>query len=166
MTFVHFCPCTCKLYTEWFIHLHSEVQETSLDNWESLEGSVIQATGTVEFEDDLRTGVLQEDWLCPYSGRTTLEFDMARPWSRCSLRAPVQYRQTKFLWPSPALHYFDIGGIGARKSRTGLPWMIPALSIKISLLGKADWHSFLDKSMSWHQMYRVSYKPNQTKLEN
>ena len=27
MTFVHFCPCTCKLYTEWFIHLHSEVQE-------------------------------------------------------------------------------------------------------------------------------------------
>ena len=47
---------------------------------ESVAGSVIQATGTVEFEDGLRTGVLQEDCWCPYSGRATLESDMARPW--------------------------------------------------------------------------------------
>ena len=42
------------------------------------EGSEIQATGTVEFEDGLRTGVLQEDSWCPYSGCATLESDMAR----------------------------------------------------------------------------------------
>ena len=47
---------------------------------ESVAGSVIQATGTVEFEDGLRTGVLQEDSWCPYSGRATLESDMARSW--------------------------------------------------------------------------------------
>ena len=46
--------------------------------WESVAGSVIQATGTVEFEDGLRTGVLQEDSWCPYSGHATLESDMAR----------------------------------------------------------------------------------------
>ena len=28
------------------------------DYWESVAGSVIQATGTLEFEDGLRTGVL------------------------------------------------------------------------------------------------------------
>ena len=49
-------------------------------NWESVSGSVIQATGTVEFEDGLRTGVLQEDSWCPYSGHATLESDVARPW--------------------------------------------------------------------------------------
>ena len=47
-------------------------------NRESVAGSVIQATGTVEFEDGLRTGVLQEDSWCPYIGRPTLEFDLAR----------------------------------------------------------------------------------------
>jgi len=47
---------------------------------ESVAGSVIQATGTEEFEDGLRTGVLQEDSWCPYSGRATLESDMARSW--------------------------------------------------------------------------------------
>ena len=46
---------------------------------ESVTGSVIQATGTVEFEVGLRTGVLQEDCWCPYSGHITLESDMARP---------------------------------------------------------------------------------------
>ena len=45
-----------------------------------LAGSVIQATGKVEFEDGLRMGVLQEDSWCPYSGRATLESDMARSW--------------------------------------------------------------------------------------
>ena len=40
---------------------------------ESVAGSVIQATGTVEFEDGLRMGVHQEDGWCPYSGRATLE---------------------------------------------------------------------------------------------
>ena len=51
---------------------------------ESKAGSVIQVTGTVEFEDGLRTGVLQEDSRCPYSGRATLESDMARPWKLAS----------------------------------------------------------------------------------
>ena len=51
---------------------------------ESVAGSVIQATGRVEFEDGLRTGVLQEDSWCPYSGRATLESDMARPWRPAS----------------------------------------------------------------------------------
>ena len=77
---------------------------------EFVVGSVIQAIGMVEFEDGLRTGVLQEDCWCPYSGRATLESDMARPWRpaltlmQCSPRKPVQYRQTKFLQPCPALH--------------------------------------------------------------
>ena len=53
-------------------------------NWGSVAGSVIQATGTVEFEDGLRTEVLQEDSWCPYSGRATLESDMARPWRPAS----------------------------------------------------------------------------------
>ena len=35
---------------------------------ESMAGSVIQATGTVEFKDRLSTLVLQEDCWCPYSG--------------------------------------------------------------------------------------------------
>ena len=48
--------------------------------WESVAGSVIQATVTVEFEDGLRIGVLQEDCWCLYSGLATLESDMARPW--------------------------------------------------------------------------------------
>ena len=51
-----------------------------LNYLESVTGSVIQGTGTVEFEDGLRTGVLQEDCWCPYSGCATLESDMARPW--------------------------------------------------------------------------------------
>ena len=38
--------------------------------------AVIQATETVEFEDGLKTEVLQEDCLCPYSGHATLESDM------------------------------------------------------------------------------------------
>ena len=38
--------------------------------WEFVAGSVIQATGTVEFEDGLRTGVLQEDCWCPCGVRT------------------------------------------------------------------------------------------------
>ena len=33
---------------------------SSVHNWESVAGSVIQATGTVKFEDGLRTGVLPE----------------------------------------------------------------------------------------------------------
>ena len=37
---------------------------------ESVAGSVIQASGTVEFEDGLRTGVLQEDCWCPCGVRT------------------------------------------------------------------------------------------------
>ena len=52
-------------------------KQDSSGYWESVAGSVIQATGTVEFEDGLRTGVLQEDCWCPYSGRATLESEMA-----------------------------------------------------------------------------------------
>ena len=37
-------------------------------------GSVIQATGTDEFEDGLRKGVLQEDYWCPYGSHTTLVY--------------------------------------------------------------------------------------------
>ena len=75
------------------LSLHSNLKGTSLNmlfsptiskkgarNLESVSGSVIQATGTVEFEDGLRTGVLQEDSWCPYSGRATLESDMAMSW--------------------------------------------------------------------------------------
>ena len=51
-----------------------------VNNRESVLGSVIQATGTDEFEDGLRKGVLQEDSWCPYSGHSTLEYDMVRPW--------------------------------------------------------------------------------------
>ena len=73
---------------------------TLIDYWESVADSVIQATGTVEFEDGLWMGVLQEDCLCPYSGCATLEYDMARPWRpaltqvECSPRKLVQYEET------------------------------------------------------------------------
>ena len=87
---------------------------------ESVAGSVIQATGTVEFEDGLRTGVLQEDCWCPYSGRATLESDMARPLRQCSPRKPVQYKQSKFLLPCPTLYDVDNNGV-RETSRTGLP---------------------------------------------
>ena len=43
---------------------------TILLNREFVADSVIQASGTVEFEDGLRTGVLQEDCWCPYGVRT------------------------------------------------------------------------------------------------
>ena len=49
----------------------------ALSNWESVEVSVIQATGTVEFEEGLRTAGA-------YSGSATLESDMARPWRPAS----------------------------------------------------------------------------------
>ena len=35
-----------------------------------MAGSVIQATGTVEYEDGLRTGVLHGGCWCPWGGRT------------------------------------------------------------------------------------------------
>ena len=46
---------------------------------ESMAGSVIQATGKVEFENGLRSGVLQEDCWCLSSGCATLGSDMASP---------------------------------------------------------------------------------------
>ena len=57
-----------------------DTKQYSVMHRESLAGSVIQAIGTVEFEDGLRTGVLQEDCWCTYSGHATLESDMARSW--------------------------------------------------------------------------------------
>ena len=39
---------------------------------ESVAGSVIQASGTVEFEDGLRTGVLLGGCWCPWGGCTYL----------------------------------------------------------------------------------------------
>ena len=118
---------------------------------ESMVGSV-QATGTVEFEDGLRTGVLQEDCWCPYIGCTTLMSDRARPWPRCSVscpRKPVHYRQTKYLRPFPALHDVDDNGV-RETSRTGLLWIIPALSTRTRWFDNSDWHSFLVWSPSWH----------------
>ena len=44
--------------------------EYYLKDRESVAGSVIQATGTVEFEDGLRTGVLPGGCWCPCGGRT------------------------------------------------------------------------------------------------
>ena len=38
--------------------------------WESMAGSVIQATGTVEFEDGFRTGVHSGGCWCPCGGCT------------------------------------------------------------------------------------------------
>ena len=58
-------------------------------NQESVAGSVIQATGMVEFEDGLRTGVLQKDCWCPCSSWATLESDMARPWRLALTQAGV-----------------------------------------------------------------------------
>ena len=37
-------------------------ENKEFDYRESVAGSVIQATGTVEFEDDLRMGVLENCW--------------------------------------------------------------------------------------------------------
>ena len=64
--------------SSYWIQIPHKISNT--EDRESVAGSVIQATGTVEFEDGLRTGVLQEDSWCPYSGRATLESDMARSW--------------------------------------------------------------------------------------
>ena len=65
-----------------FLRIFFGLSEASLAFYhcKTVAGSVIQATGTVEYEDGLRTGVLQKDSWCPYSGRATLESDMARPW--------------------------------------------------------------------------------------
>ena len=41
---------------------------------------------TVKYEDKLRTGVLKEDCLCPYTGCITLESDkIPKPFSRIAL---------------------------------------------------------------------------------
>ena len=47
-------------------------------NRASVGGAAIQATGTVEFEDGLRTGVLLEDCWCPYVATLPLMSDMER----------------------------------------------------------------------------------------
>jgi hypothetical protein len=49
---------------------HFGLQLEPAFDWESVAGSVIQATGTVEFEDGLRTGVLPGGCWCPCGGRT------------------------------------------------------------------------------------------------
>ena len=51
---------------------------------ESVAGSVIQATGTVEFEDGLRTGVLPGGCWCPCGGRTQPRIKSKPPWG-CGL---------------------------------------------------------------------------------
>ena len=51
---------------------------------ESVAGSVIQATGTVEFEDGLRTGVLHGGCWCPWGGRTYPRINSKPPWG-CGL---------------------------------------------------------------------------------
>ena len=72
-------------YHQTFVKVIVEVSDgflnkfwpVTLSNREFVAGSVIQATGTVEFENGLRTGVLQEDSWCPYSCQATFESDMA-----------------------------------------------------------------------------------------
>ena len=50
----------------------------------------------------------------------------------------VQKGQTKFLQPGPALQGVDSGGNGVREtSRTGLPRMIPTMSIRLADLAMA-----------------------------
>ena len=58
------------MITEKFsVCLDKDSFEHLLNNFFSIMvGSVIQATGMVEFVDGLRKGVLQEDYWCPYSG--------------------------------------------------------------------------------------------------
>ena len=46
----------------------------------SVAGSVIQATGTVEFEDALRTGDLHGGCWCPWGGRTYPRINTKPPW--------------------------------------------------------------------------------------
>ena len=52
------------------MQLHIELIKKGVAHRESVAGSVIQATGTVEFEDGLRTGVLPGGCWCPCGGRT------------------------------------------------------------------------------------------------
>ena len=47
--------------------------------WESVAGSVIQATGTVIFEDGLRTGVLPGSCWYPYGGHIKPRINSAPP---------------------------------------------------------------------------------------
>ena len=51
---------------------------------ESVVGSVIQASGTVEFEDGLRTGVLLGGYWCPWGGHTYPRINTKPPWG-CGL---------------------------------------------------------------------------------
>ena len=51
---------------------------------ESVAGSVIQASGTVEFEDGLRTGVLLGGCWCPWGGRTYPRINFKPLWG-CGL---------------------------------------------------------------------------------
>ena len=68
-----------------------------------------------------------------------------RPWPRCSVAPgnlsdigkPNSYGRV------PHCMEFDSGGNGVREtSRTGLPWMIPAMSNRTRWLGNGDWPSF------------------------
>ena len=57
----------------WYIlgtQCHNHQQLCTVFQLGSVAGSVIQATGTVEFEDGLRTGVLPGGCWCPCGGRT------------------------------------------------------------------------------------------------
>ena len=54
------------------------------DCQESVAGSVIQATGTVEFEDGLRKGVFLVGCWCPWGGRTYPRINIKPPWG-CGL---------------------------------------------------------------------------------
>ena len=67
------------------------------------------------------------------------------PWPRCSV-APGNLSnigKPNFYGRVPHCIEFDSGGNGVREtSRTGLPWLIPAMSTWIHWLGYGNWPSF------------------------
>ena len=59
-----------KIFIIALLNILYDLNMKTIRNRESVAGSVIQASGTVEFEDGLRTGVLPGGCWCPCGGRT------------------------------------------------------------------------------------------------
>ena len=75
-------------------------------------------------------------------------------WARCSV-APGNLSnidKPNYYGCVPHCMEFDSGGNGVREtSRTGLPWMIPAMTNRTRWLGNGDWPSFKIWGPSWHK---------------
>ena len=97
-------------------------------------------------------------------GNNTPGLRLAWTQVKCSPRKPVQNRQTKFIRLCPTWHWIDSGGNVVREtSRTGLPWLIPAMSIRTRWLGNGDWPSFksgalLDTNVSRQLQQQHNFK--------